>query len=266
VSATGQELAAEVAAQQWYHSIELPGGLLTPGYFDTRAAAKLVPLPERLDGMRCLDVGTYDGFWAFEMERRGAASVTAIDVLEPERWDWPVGSDPETIEAIGAGKRESRGFEIARAALGSGVERLDLSVNELDPDSHGRFDVVYLGSLLIHLRDPIGALERVCAVCSGELVLHDAIDQRLDRTRPAAMLDGQGRPWWWKPNLLGLGRMVEAAGFELVAGPSEFYMPFGAGWQAPKLRLRDWLTPTRREVVTYVRRGDPHAALRARPI
>lgn len=31
-----------------------------------------LPLPDSLDGMRCLDVGTQNGFWAFELERRAA--------------------------------------------------------------------------------------------------------------------------------------------------------------------------------------------------
>ena len=48
-----------------------------------------MPLPASLAGRRCLDVGTWDGFWAFEMERRGAASVTAIDIEDPAGWDWP---------------------------------------------------------------------------------------------------------------------------------------------------------------------------------
>src|SRR5438067_4479740 len=66
------DLALEVADIAWYHTIELPGGVITPGEYDTRVAARKVGLPADLDGNRCLDVGTHDGFWAFEMERRGA--------------------------------------------------------------------------------------------------------------------------------------------------------------------------------------------------
>ena len=49
---------------EWYHSIELAPGEVTPGCFDTRAVAGKVPLPANLAGKRCLDVGTRDGFWA----------------------------------------------------------------------------------------------------------------------------------------------------------------------------------------------------------
>jgi hypothetical protein len=35
----------------------------------------------------------------------------------------------------------------------------------------GRFDLVYLGSLLVHLRDPVRALECVRSVCDGLLIV-----------------------------------------------------------------------------------------------
>src|ERR687886_329868 len=172
---TGDALRAEVEALDWYHTLELAPGLETPGWFDTRPLAAELPWPE-LAGRRCLDVGSFDGFWAFEMERRGAREVVAIDVLDPRRFDWPVGSDEAVIAQIGARKGEGRGFEVARAALGSSVERRELSVYDLTRAEVGTFDVVYLGSLLLHLRDPVGALERVHAVCDGELLLVDTID------------------------------------------------------------------------------------------
>src|SRR5690242_21863414 len=117
------DLRAEIEAHQWYHTMELAPGIETPGWHDTRPVVSQVPFPASLEGKRCLDVGTFDGFWAFEMERRGAAEVVAIDILDPEEWDWPVGSDDAVHEAIGKRKGNGRGFEIARAALGSSVRR-----------------------------------------------------------------------------------------------------------------------------------------------
>jgi tRNA (mo5U34)-methyltransferase len=93
---TGESLSERVAAIEWYHTLELAPGVVTPGWFDTRAVVAQLPLPPSLDGKRCLDVGTFDGFWAFEMERRGG-SVTAIDVIDPLEWDWPVNSSAEAI-------------------------------------------------------------------------------------------------------------------------------------------------------------------------
>ena len=254
---------------RWYHTMELPGGEVTPGYFDTRAAAERVPLPRSLAGRRCLDVGTYDGFWAFEMERRGAAEVVAVDVLDPRRWDWPGDTAPDAVEAIGGAKVASLGaFEHARAALGSAVQRRDLSVYELSPETVGVFDVVYCGSLTLHLRDPVGALEAVRSVCRELLVLEDAVDVPLSLVRPrvpSATFDGRGRPWWWKANPAGLARFAESAGFDVVEGPVRFTMPYGAGGPSPKVRPLGLLSRAGREQAWHAVRGDPHAAVLCRP-
>lgn len=73
---------------RWYHTLDLPGGVVTPGEFDLRPILSRLPLPSRMEGMRCLDVGSRDGFYAFEMERRGA-TVLSIDIEDPDDVDFP---------------------------------------------------------------------------------------------------------------------------------------------------------------------------------
>src|SRR3712207_3284092 len=106
VAAPGSQasLAQEVATLEWYHTIELAPGVVTPGWHDTRPIVSQIPLPASLAGKRCLDVGAVDGFWAFEMERRGAQEVVAIDILDPQEWDWPLGSDEDVVAIIGRRK------------------------------------------------------------------------------------------------------------------------------------------------------------------
>ena len=258
-------LAERVQEQQWYHTLELAPGVVTPGWFDLRAVAAEV-LPASLDGARCLDVGTFDGFWAFEMERRGAASVLAVDVLDPAGWDWPAGAGEAARAAIGARKRGGEGFLVAREALGSAVERRELSVYDLDPEDVGTFDFVYAGSLLLHLRDPVRAVERVRSVCTGQALFVEAVDgllSRLHPRRPVASLDGAGRPWWWLPNAAGLRRMVEAGGFS-VASFERLALPPGGGQARPPLATALRSRQGRRDAVSAWR-GDPHAAVLARP-
>lgn len=261
-------LKAEVAALEWYHTLELAPGVVTPGRLDTRRVLDSVPFPPSLAGKRCLDVGTFNGFWAFEMERRGATEVVAIDVLDPHRWDWPRGSDPETIEAIGRRQAGGAGFDLAKRELGSSVQRLDRSVYELDEAEVGRFDLVYLGSLLIHLRDPVRALERVNAVCEETLIVVDGIDLALSALmprHPIARFDGRGRPWWWYANTAGLARMIEAAGFEVVEGPRRLFIPPGYGWPLSRLKPRLLKSREGRYHLTVAWKGDPHAIVVARP-
>jgi tRNA (mo5U34)-methyltransferase len=259
-------LRRRVEARSWYHTIELAPDVVTPGWFDCRPLAPRI-LPTSCEGRRCLDVGTFDGFWAFEMERRGAAEVVAVDILDESRWDWPLATNPADREAIADRKGGGEGFLIAKEQLGSRVERIDRSVYELDPASEGTFDLVYLGSLLLHLRDPVRALERVRAVCGGALIVADAISLSLSVLVPApvATLDGIGRPYWWKPNARALGRMLSISGFGIEVGPKRFRISPGPGFPRVPLRLPALATRQGREMLFTSRFGDPHAYAIARP-
>lgn len=263
-----KSLRDEVAAIDWYHTIELAPGVETPGWFDQRSILDQIPFPASLAGKRCLDVATFNGFWAFEMERRGADEVIGIDVLRPDEWDWPAGSVTETVEIMAARQARGEGFEIAKRELGSSVRRLERNVYDLDESHAGRFDVVFVGSLLLHLRDPVRALERVRGVCDGTLILVEAVDLSLAlrfRRRPVAGLDGRGRPWWWFGNDAAVARMVEVAGFEVLGQPSRLYMPPGRGQPVNRWRLGDLRTRPGRLDLTIAWRGDPHTIVRARP-
>ena len=259
-------LRGQVAARDWYHALELAPGVVTPGWFDTRRVLGEVPLPASLAGRRCLDVGTFDGFWAFEMERRGAAEVVAIDLLDHARADWPPNAEPGTIEALSRHKRGGGGFELAARSLGSSVVRHELSVYDVDPAELGSFDFVYMGSLLLHLRDPVRALDRLRRVCTGELLVVDNIDLLLTLLfprRPVASLDMQGRPWWWTCNAAGIARLLEAARFRPLDRPRRLFMPPGDGQALPRLAPRLLLSRGGRESVLLRLRGDPHVAIRA---
>jgi tRNA (mo5U34)-methyltransferase len=242
------ELARRAAELAWYHTIELPGGVLTSGWFDTHAACPSSGLPDSLEGMRCLDIGTCDGFWAFEMERRGAAEVVAVDIEDPAQRDWPEIGVPESERGAGAG-RSLQAFALASEALGSRVERRALSIYDLAPERVGQFDFVFIGSLLLHLRDPVGALMAARSVCAGTLLCMDAVSRVLTRISPrfpAAALSRIPQPRWWTPNRAGLTAMVERAGFEPTSVSRIYYLPWGAGhprkWRRSARDAAFWLT------------------------
>jgi tRNA (mo5U34)-methyltransferase len=236
-------IRARVEAQPWYHTIEVAPNLWTPGHFDHRSTMHRVPLPASLAGLRCLDVGTHDGLWAFEMERRGAAEVVAIDLDDPERRDWPSGvraAGPALLHEWGWGPGDA--FRVAADALGSKVERRNLSVYDASPESIGTFDLVFVGSLLLHLRDPIRALEAVRSVCQRTLVMAEAIDPRIEfkaGSTPAARIDGVGMDQqWWTANRAGLARMAMSAGFEVRKLTRPYVVSFGASSWVRKGRLK----------------------------
>ena len=223
-----QALAAEVADYPWYHTLDLGDGVVTAGMFDHRPVLQRYPLQADLSGLRCLDVGTMDGFWAFEMERRGASEVVAVDAPNPLALDWPV-SLRDTAEKSLDETKEAR-FTLAHRALASRVKRIERTVYEIDPADLGTFDVVFCGDLLVHLRDPVGALERLHAVCRGSAIVTNPIERFGLRDRlPLARLDGVDEFGWWTTNLAGLVRMVRAGGFATVEPSPPFKLPFASG-------------------------------------
>jgi tRNA (mo5U34)-methyltransferase len=262
------ELRDWVAGRSWYHTIELQDGVVTPGWFDLRTVAPKVPFGD-LAGTRCLDVGTFDGFWAFTLEGRGATDVITIDELDPQRWDWPVGSRDATAAAIADRHRGGEAFPRLKTILGSRVERHHCNVYDLGPERFGLFEVVYVGSILLHLRDPVRALERIASVTApgGRVFVLDAIDLELTLAHPyraVAHLDGVGRPWWWKPNMAALARMVTDAGLTLASKPVRLFMPAGAGQPTAWPKGRGALRRDGRETAVLHRFGDPHGLVVAR--
>ncbi|MET0762944.1 MAG: hypothetical protein ABWZ63_11515, partial [Thermoleophilaceae bacterium] len=73
-------LSVRDAVPFWFHTFALnrAQGIYTPGA--ARDHRYRVPaLPAEFQGQSVLDVGTFDGFYAFLAEHRGAARVVAID-------------------------------------------------------------------------------------------------------------------------------------------------------------------------------------------
>jgi tRNA (mo5U34)-methyltransferase len=222
------ELADAVARHRWYHSIDLPDGVATPGMFDHRAVVHRYLLPESTAGLRCLDVGTMDGFWAFELERRGSTDVVAIDLEDPQRLDWPTSLRSKIPLELDETKGER--FGLVSDALGSKVERRLCTVYELDPAELGTFDLVFCGDLLCHLKDPATAVERIRMVCHGAAVIvTPTMKVRFQEKVPLARFNGIDEFEWWVFNQAGLERLVLAAGFSRVEGGEPFELPVVAG-------------------------------------
>jgi SAM-dependent methyltransferase len=225
----------------WYHSIELSPGTVTPGQVDHRPIAGKV-LPADLRGLRALDVGTFDGFWAFELERRGA-QVVAIDVEALDAAQWPpLQRERLRARACDWGVELGRGFAVAHEALGSNVQRVVCDVRELMPDAvGGPVDLAFAGALMLHLRDPVGALERVLGalVPGGRLVLMEPFSIRMTLMhprRPVGAFSALRSDFnWWMANLSLLKAWPWAAGFvdvrlrRVVRPPAQRQM---SGWYA----------------------------------
>jgi tRNA (mo5U34)-methyltransferase len=171
--------------------------------------------------MRVLDVGTWDGFWAFEMERRGAREVVALDLDDERELDYPPRRRPERFADV----RRGDGFRLAKEALGSHVERFVCNVYDADPAELGTFDLVFCGAVLIHLRDQLLALDRIARLCRGTFISAEepdlatgwlpfpAVRYRADRDADVV---------FWAPNRRAWRGMLRTAGFDQVREHARF--------------------------------------------
>jgi tRNA (mo5U34)-methyltransferase len=101
---------------------------------------------------------------------------------------------------------------------------------------------VFCGALLLHLADPVKALEAMRSVCDGELLLVEHLDPALELVAPRVASACFAPDWdqWWRANSPGLTSMVERAGFEVTWVGRRFLVPFGPG--APRQRWRTTAT------------------------
>jgi tRNA (mo5U34)-methyltransferase len=253
----------------WYHTMELAPGVVTPGWFDLRPVVDDLPWPD-LRGQRCLDIGTFDGFLAFEMERRGAAEVICTDIPSHADWDHLPRQRAQALEywAENAGAK-GEGFRIAAKLLDSKVEREWINIYDLSPERLGTFDVVVCGALLLHLSAPFRALEAILSVCRTNFLSAEQIDVKLSltsRKRPAIYLEGEaGR--WGIANVAAHRRMLEIAGFDIVQKVDPYVVPFGAGHDpTTRLTIRDWARAGATKMLCGSMSGVPYSAVLARKV
>jgi len=206
------QLRKQVASISWFHRIDLGHGIVTPGIDKTMEKIELMNLPPDLTGKTVIDIGAWNGAVSFECERRGASRVLATDY-----YCWHGGNN-----------REGRqGFEIARSALKSRVEDLEIRVEEISPERVGMFDVVLFLGVLYHAEDPLGYLRRVRSVCKETAIIETSVDA-MDYPRPALVfyegdsLNGDVTNFFG-PNQLAVEAMCREVGFKSVRKIGDFY-------------------------------------------
>jgi tRNA (mo5U34)-methyltransferase len=190
----------------WFHRMELPGGILTPGWSNPRVD-KLphYGLPVDMTGMRVLDIGNAEGFFSFEAEKRGAAEVVGIENYPPM----------------------ARKFEICRAALGSRARTYMTNVYDLNPGTFGTFDLVMFYGVFYHLRHPILALQKIASVCTGTILMQTATcentsDKPMAEFHPFGLKSGPPEnpsydpTCFWFPNIACCIAMLQHVGFQNV--------------------------------------------------
>jgi tRNA (mo5U34)-methyltransferase len=199
----------------WFHAFALnrEHGIYTPGI--ARDHRYRVPfLPESFDGQRVLDVGTFDGFYAYLAEHRGAARVLAVDNEQYVAW----------VKARwGAELEGGEGFRAIGELLDSSVEyrrgdALELAAGE-------RFDVVFCFGILHRVENPLGLLRRLGGLLApGGRVLVEtygvaddgAVDQRTIEVMRSGEVYASDDYVYWGFGAGGLAALARLAGMPEV--------------------------------------------------
>lgn len=179
-----EQLKKQMAEIEWYHRIDLGSELgTTPGICpDDSVRLSYMNIPNDLHGMTVLDVGAWDGKFAFEAERNGAARVLATDI-----WGhYTMGKE----NLFNSGE----GILFASTVLKSKIQLLNCSIADMpeaiwDADPGARFDLILCAGVVYHLQNPLQALvnlERLLAP-DGLLILETHLDL-LSLDRPAIAL------------------------------------------------------------------------------
>jgi tRNA (mo5U34)-methyltransferase len=216
-----------VASVEWYHTIDLGDGLVTPGHYDHRPFLPLYGLPERLDGKTVLDVGAASGFFSFEFERRGA-DVTATDLPRWADHDYGPNYEHAPNDEIG-GDYLHRPFDIARTLLGSRVKRKLINIYDITPQTVGTFDLVFCASVLVHITDPVKALWRLASVTRDRAIIATTVAPDLLNHSHAEMIGHVRGDGWWVPTPACLELMCVVAGFVGVEWVSDFNLRYRDG-------------------------------------
>jgi SAM-dependent methyltransferase len=195
----------------WFHTFALnrAEGIYTPGVaVDHRY--RLPFLPASFATLRVLDVGTFDGFYAFVAEARGAKRVVAIDSEQHVEWvraRW--GSEPEG----------GNGFRAIAQLLGSHVEYRRLDASRLD-ELEETFDFIFCLGILHRVTDPLGLLQLLHGrLANGGSVLLETYGINGDDCSPSIRVHRPGDVYaddeyvYWGFGAEALRRLAELAGF-----------------------------------------------------
>jgi hypothetical protein len=168
----------EVGECFWYHSMDLPGIGEVAGEWDLRGRFDEYVGRVPLQGRSVVDVGTASGFLSFEAEKRGGR-VISFDVDSPERWQWVPPNKPNPSSFV----KLRNGYTLAHQAFQSRATPIYGDIYQVS-ETVPMVDVVIIGQILVHLRDPLRALEQAASRARCSIVVAEGM---LDTTEVASL-------------------------------------------------------------------------------
>jgi tRNA (mo5U34)-methyltransferase len=211
-------LKEEIAKRKWYHRMDLGNAVTTPGFplEWLWEAARQTRSAIDYKSKTVLDLGTWDGMWAFEAEMLGAGFVVATDCMNTWQEALHQGMNNLLLVREAIFSEVVPLFNVAPYAL---RERLD-NVLFSHPLLKDGFDIVQHLGLLYHLRDPLLSLAQSRSVLKegGTLLLETAVSP--GESISMQFNSGAGTFYedfttWWAPTLPCLREMLRLSFLEL---------------------------------------------------
>jgi hypothetical protein len=218
----------DLSTCHFYHAMELPEVGLVPGNWDLRGRFEEYTGRVDLAGARFVDIGAASGFLSSEVvsfESGSHASHHHVPYrevrLDPATYGAQAGSKGDNFDTL----RNS--YWLAHRLLGSRAQCYYGNVYEL-PAELGEFDVVMVGQILGHLRDPLGALTSIAARCRGKLVITDSL---FPSDQPVAWFPGNvslavspiRAVVWWQMSPVLVRNFLQILGLETISFTTSQY-------------------------------------------
>lgn len=160
----------------YYHTIELPDGL-HEGAWDCRAATDVYLGHVDFAGKTVLEVGPANGYFTFEMERRGA-QVTCLDLGQTGEWDIVPGPNIDELQVPRLMRenlaRIERAFWEGHRATSSKARMVYGSIYQC-PELVEPHQIGMLGNVLQHLRDPFTGLQRMAKMVTETIIVTETM-------------------------------------------------------------------------------------------
>lgn len=232
----------DTAQCHFHHAMDLPGVGSISGVWDLRGRFAEYTGHVAMAGRSVLDVGAASGFVSFAAEAAGAR-VTSLDLVDGNDRDLiphaVVRADPAAFARAVADRLErmKNAYWFCHARLGSRCRAYYANVYDL-ADDVGSHDVVLIGQVLVHLRNPLLGLERIAARCARTLVITEGMTD--DAEPRATFLGDPSRPEqmraWWHFSVQFYACYLGILGFDLATAGRARYRCTAPG-HAPEIEL-----------------------------
>lgn len=222
------ELLQRARELKWYHTLKLDESLTTPGEFALDPYVPFYLPPFNLAQADCLEIGAGNGYWSYQLEKLGARSVTALDIADFVDTDFSIrfGKESERPTVRSPEGTFGEGLRIAATLLQSRLRYKLCSVYDLRPETAGSYDLVFCGSMLMHLFGPMIALQRMAAVCRDAFLITTETDLSLEGLA-ALSYRGHEIPYvHFVPSPTCLQHMLTSCGYERVLRGPTFFLEF----------------------------------------